>query len=173
MKNFTDEFVNALLGECVTEKIPLEYDLYAPLIGDWDFDYYDTREDRSTRHVEGEWIFRRILEGAGIEDLFICPSRATRESNPQPDGEYGVAIRMYNPNHHGYDMAYACNGFMTRLEVHGENGKIVCTIKDQPREKWVFSEITENTFHWQNGTLLESGEFEAHCDIYARRKQAL
>lgn len=66
------------------------------LVGDWDFVFSDTYG----RQVKGEQIFRRILEGMAIEDLFICPSRATKEANPQPDGEYGVAIRMYNSERH-------------------------------------------------------------------------
>lgn len=77
------EFIKALLGSSAASKIPEEYDWFAPLLGDWDFDYYDVKDGRRERHVEGEWLFRRALDGTGIEDLFICPSRATRESNPQ------------------------------------------------------------------------------------------
>lgn len=32
------EFVKALLGDQKISKIPEEYDWYAPLLGDWDFD---------------------------------------------------------------------------------------------------------------------------------------
>ena len=35
-----DIFIDALLSE-KTAKIPDEYDWFAPLIGDWDCDYYD------------------------------------------------------------------------------------------------------------------------------------
>lgn len=60
MKN---EFTEALLNNA--EKIiPEEYDWYAPLIGDWDFDYYDALESSQPRHVIGEWLFRKILEGS-------------------------------------------------------------------------------------------------------------
>ena len=64
-----DIFIDALLSE-KTDKIPDEYDWFAPLIGDWDCDYFDQYGGQS-RYVKGEWIFRRVLEGAGIQDVFI------------------------------------------------------------------------------------------------------
>ena len=78
-----DFFTEALLSE-KTEKIPEAYDWFAPLIGDWDCDYYDEPEAGQKRHVKGEWIFRRILEGAGIQDVFIFPSRNTRRPIRSP-----------------------------------------------------------------------------------------
>jgi|GEM_PF-2670455 hypothetical protein len=35
-----DSFIDALLSQ-KTDKIPDEYDWFAPLLGDWDCDYYD------------------------------------------------------------------------------------------------------------------------------------
>lgn len=165
-----DAFIEALFSE-KTDKIPDEYDWFSPLIGDWDFDYYDNfcEKDKS-RHVKGEWEFRRIIEGAGIEDLFICPSRQTRFTNPQPDGEYGVALRMFNPEEKCYDMVYTCDKYMTRLKFAYEDGKLVGTVLNKPKEKWVFSEISENTFHWQNVTVLSDGTWQINCNIYAKRK---
>lgn len=48
-----DEFTDALLNNA-DKIIPEEYDWYAPLIGDWDFDYYDNLESPQPRHVIGE-----------------------------------------------------------------------------------------------------------------------
>lgn len=164
-----DNFTETLFGE-ETQKIPKEYDWFAGLIGDWDFDYYDGYDNEVPRHVEGEWIFRRILNGAGIEDLFICPSRKTMKENPQPDGEYGLAVRMYNDSNKCYDMVYTCESYMRRLQFKLEGDKLVGTTLDDTNEKWVFSEITENTFHWQNVTVLPSGEWKVNSNVYARRK---
>ena len=76
-----DSFSDALLS-AKTDKIPDEYDWFAPLLGDWDCDYYDEFGGQK-RYVKGEWIFRRVLEGAGIQDVFIFPSRMTKEMEPQ------------------------------------------------------------------------------------------
>ena len=70
-----DRFAEALLSRQATSALPLEDDWFAPLLGDWEFDY----QDRSGRRLQGEWYFRRALDGMAIEDLFICPSRDTRE----------------------------------------------------------------------------------------------
>ena len=90
-KNIMDSFIEALYGQS-EETIPEEYDWFAPLLGDWEFEYKDEFIDgdrsRPQRQLKGEWIFRRVLNGIGIEDMFICPSRATRETSPQSDGEY-------------------------------------------------------------------------------------
>lgn len=170
-KRLMSEFVKALLGCQGTSKIPEEYDWFAPLLGDWDFDYYDLQDGRRTRHVEGEWLFRRALDGTGIEDLFICPSRNTRESNPQPDGEYGAALRMYNPATKVYDMVYTTSGSMTLLQVQRENGQIVCTVVSDVNAKWVFDEVTGDTFHWKNVTVMDDGHWRTNCEVVAVRKK--
>lgn len=164
-----DIFIEALFGED-NQKIPKEYDWFAGLIGDWKFDYYDGYDNETPRHVEGEWIFRRILNGAGIEDLFICPSRETMKSNHQDDGEYGLAIRMYNENDKCYDMVYTCEKYMKRLQFKLEEDKLVGTVLDNLNEKWVFSEIKKDTFHWQNITVLSDGAWKVNSDVYASRK---
>ena len=57
-----DSFIDALLSQ-KTDKIPDEYDWFAPLLGDWACDYYDELNGQK-RYVKGEWIFRRVLEEA-------------------------------------------------------------------------------------------------------------
>ena len=49
-----DNFIDALLSE-KTAKIPDEYDWFAPLVGDWDCDYYDEYGGQK-RFVKGKWI---------------------------------------------------------------------------------------------------------------------
>ena len=40
---------------------------------------------------------------------------------------------------------------------------------DDNKKKWVFVKIEENTFHWQNITIKEDGEWHINADIYAER----
>lgn len=164
-----DDFMQALLCDG-TNRIPREDDWFAPLLGDWDFDYQDGFDRPLPRHVKGEWLFRRVLDGAGIEDLFICPSRATRLTDPQPDGEYGAALRIYNPRTRAYDMTYACAGKMTRLEFRKEQERLVGTVLDRPEHRWIFSSITPDSFTWQNATLQKDGTLRINALIQARRR---
>lgn len=161
-----DRFAEALLSRQANSALPLEDDWFAPLLGDWEFDY----QDRGGRRLQGEWYFRRALDGMAIEDLFICPSRDTREENPQPDGEYGAAVRMYNRERRCYDVTYICSKGTTRLEVRKEGGVIACTVLEEPSNQWRFVEVTEDTFHWQNVTKQAEG-LQVNCEVFARRIQ--
>ena len=163
-----DEFINALLSK--DGIIPKEDDWFSPLLGDWNFEF----SDPSGRRVKGEWFFRRVLDGGAIEDIYICPSRDTVKTNPQPDGEYGAAIRMYNKDKRCYDMTYVNAAVTVRLTVNKNGEKIECVAakassEQQETEKWVFSEITENTFHWQNITVLENGKERVNGEVHAER----
>ena len=48
-----DTFSEALLSG-TTNKIPESFDWFAPLLGDWDCDYYDEYVKGEKRHVKGE-----------------------------------------------------------------------------------------------------------------------
>lgn len=163
-----DPFAKALAGG-EGSAIPPEYDWFAPMLGDWTFDYYDGYGGEEIRHVRGEWLFRRVLEGAGIEDVFICPSRETRKLTPQPDAEYGAALRMFNAGEKCYDMVYACAAYMVRLRFVREGDCLVGTPQNDPDSRWVFSEIAADTFHWQNVTVQKDGSRRVNSDVYAKR----
>ena len=161
-------FANALLSK-KTDRIPDEYDWFAPLIGNWDCDYYDELIDNRKRHVKGEWIFRRILQGTGVQDVFIFPSRSTMESNPQPDGEYGTSLRMFNREQGCYDVVYTCERCMKRLCFRKEGDRLVGKVLDEENTYWVFSDITENSFHWENMIVNPAGHRELICEIFGKR----
>ena len=89
-----DTFSEALLSS-KTNRIPESFDWFAPLLGDWDCDYYDEYVKGEKRHVKGEWIFRHVLEGTGVQDIFIFPSRATKEAHPEPDGSRELVCEIF------------------------------------------------------------------------------
>ena len=163
-----DTFIDALLSE-KTDKIPDENDWFAPLLGDWDCDYFDETADGKERIVKGEWIFRRILQGAGVQDIFIFPSRSTMETDPQPDGEYGTSLRMFNRSEHCYDVVYTCDHVMKRLCFRKEGGRLMGKVLDEEVSYWVFSDITKDSFHWENLRYEEDGTKVLVCEIFGRR----
>ena len=167
IETMMNTFVDALLSE-KTNMIPDEYDWFAPLIGDWDCDYYDEPTKGQKRHVKGEWIFRRVLEGVGIQDIFIFPSRDTRENDPQPDGEYGTSLRMYNKDNKCYDVVYTCAGTMKRLTFKKEDDRLVGKVLDEENTYWIFSDITNNSFHWEF-VIEKNGSRELVCEILGKR----
>ena len=163
-----DTFSEALLSS-KSSTIPDEYDWFAPLLGDWDCDYYDELIGNKKRHVKGEWLFRRILEGTGIQDVFIFPSRATKEDHPEPDGEYGSSLRMFNKDNEWYDVVYTCAGTMKRLTFRKEDDRLVGKVLDEESTYWMFSDITENSFHWEYVMYKQDGSRELVCEIFGKR----
>ncbi len=163
-----DTFSDALLSS-QSDRIPREYDWFAPLIGDWDCDYYDELIDSQKRHVKGEWIFRRILEGAGVQDVFIFPSRRTREDDPQPDAEYGTSLRVFNRKRRCYDAVYTCAGTMKRLCFKKEGNRLVGKVLDEEASYWVFSDIANDSFHWEYVTLNPDDSRHLICEIFGKR----
>lgn len=145
--------------------IPDDDDIFAPLLGSWDIEY----SDDSRTHVKGEWHFSRALDGMAVADVFICPSREERLSDPQEDGEWGVTIRMYDGRTRSYDMTYVCQHYTKRLTSKKECDRIVCREHESGRQ-WIFYDITGESFSWCNGKTDESGLFKASCEVSAVRR---
>ncbi|MGM9661385.1 MAG: hypothetical protein ACI3WQ_12355 [Faecousia sp.] len=164
-----DHFTSALISRYTT-KIPPEFDWFAPLIGDWDFHYYDNHNG-IRRDIPGEWLFRRILNGTGIGDLFLLSTRDTMTDRSQAGGEYGMAIRIFNAEEKCYDVTYTCETCMQRLRFVKEGGKRIGTAAENPNEKWVFSCIHANSFQWNRITVLENGSWQPASSVYATRKR--
>lgn len=165
-----DEFVKALIGTQKSDKISDEHNLFGFLIGEWDFEWIDNHGTPQERHVFGEWIFSWILDGTAVQDLFICPSRKERLSNQQPDAEYGTTIRLYNPITQAWDIFYGCMGEATRLEAKKEEDKIVLTEITEGNMRWEFSEMTNDTFHWQRIEKQPDNQWKIMGEALAKRK---
>lgn len=160
-------FAEALVSKEKSSLIPEEYDYWKELIGSWRLDYIEGRGTDQERHINGEWHFARVLEGLGIGDVFICPIRGER-SDPE-EGEYGLTVRMFNLKTCMWDMVYTCLGSISRFTGVKENGSVILTNNSNRRNRWVFTEIRPDSFHWQNETTLQDGTIKVWCEVYAER----
>lgn len=149
-------FVEALTSGGKHEALPEEYNYFGKLIGSWNIDYIDN----STSHViKGQWHFAWVLEGMAVQDVIVLPGF-----------EYGTTLRVYNPDTHAWDVAYCYTGKIMRLEARKQDGRIVLTNLADERRKWVFAQIEENRFHWQDVTVT-GDEWHVKFDLYAQRAQ--
>ncbi|MDD6038278.1 MAG: hypothetical protein PUD20_05735 [bacterium] len=165
-----NEFYEALVSEKSNEALPEEMDWFGALIGSWDFIWHAHIGTKDEIIQKGEWIFSRVLNGFGIQDLFIVPSREERKRLGMPNAEYGTTIRMYNPASNNWEIYYTCIGEYTRLRAEKTEDKIILTEINEQKMRWVFTEITANSFHWQNLILNDNGEWIVRCDCQATRK---
>ena len=148
--------------------------LFGQFVGEWDFEWIGGKGTPDELRVPGEWIFSWVLEGAAIQDLFICPSREEKIHNPQPNGEYGTTVRFYNPEKDTWDICYGGYGFMHILEARQAGEQIIATNKDASGglNQWVFSDVTPVSFHWQNRTTQDDGAtWQVHCELFATRRK--
>lgn len=148
-------FLKTLISEEKNEMLPAEFDFFGGLIGSWRIDYVDNSNGRA---IAGEWHFARILEGMAIQDVIILP-----------DYECGTTVRVYNPGTHAWDVAYCYTGKIIRLQARKEEGMIVLTDIDNKNRKWVFAKIEDDSFHWQDVKVTDSGEWHVSFDIFATR----
>lgn len=162
-------FITALISNGKNQNIPAEHDLFGRLVGEWEFEYIDNHGTANERHVAGEWIFSWALDGTAIQDVFICPSRKERLKNPQADAEYGSTLRIYNPMTQAWDVFYGCRGSAFRLEARRVGDAIVLTEITRRKMEWIFSDITDNSFHWRNTEMLEDGSIKLNGELFAKR----
>ncbi len=156
-----ERFADALVSK-YTLKIPKEDDWFAPFIGDWDVSCYSKAKNNRWQ-TRGEWLFRRILDGTAVEDLFLCPDRKP---------ECSAAIRLYSAQERCYMVTCTQGSTMLRLRFVKKDGKLVGTNLEKPGEMHVFSDIQENSFTWNRVAVLENGSWQENCTIYATRKRS-
>ena len=164
-------FVEALCSNKRSEKIPEAYDYFGDLIGKWTIEWNDHLDESVPRRVKGEWIFSRVLEGTAIQDLFIVPSRTERLNVPQADAEYGTTLRIYNPRTMVWDIFYGCTGSAFRLTAEKVGDDVVLTENAEGKMRYVFSEITADTFRWRKEYLAYEGHWTVVAIVTAVRKK--
>ena len=148
-------FFEALASEFKNTALPEEFNSFEKLIGSWAIDYIESNNSIS---IKGEWHFSWVLEGMAIQDVIILP-----------DYEYGTSLRIYNPDTHAWDVAYGYTGKIIRLEAKKQDDMIMLTFVNDERRKWVFTNIENNRFHWENITVKDDGEWDINAEIYAER----
>lgn len=166
-----NEFMNSLIPINLTAEQKNKLNLFGQFVGEWEFNWIDGKGTQNERQVPGEWIFSYILDGQGVQDVFICPSREERMTNIQPDSEYGTTIRILNDDN-TWNICYTCKNKMVFLIVKEFGEQIILENLDQTcgLNQWVFSDITENSFHWQNKTLLDNLTWRINGELFAKRK---
>lgn len=148
-------FLQILTSDSKNVELPEEFNYFGKLIGSWEIDYID---NSNSRVMKGEWHFSWILDGMAIQDVIILPGY-----------ERGTTLRIYNPVTCAWDIAYGYTGRIMRLEARKQDDKIVLTNIDDERRKWVFVQIGDEHFHWQDVKVKDDGEWQINFDLYARR----
>lgn len=165
-------FAASLLSDGPHPAIPAEQQIFAPFIGSWDLTvrWFDEAGDLA-REEQGEWHFAWILEGRGIQDVWIVPRRPERAGRSDIY-EYGTSLRFFDEALDAWRSTWI--GPMHRVvrtfvaRKIGDQVMLETTEGDVPRMRWSFADIQENSFSWRN-ELWTGGGWRAQQTFAARR----
>lgn len=149
--------------------------LFGQFVGSWDVDITYYRPDGSRQALEGEWHFGWVLEGRAIQDVWIAPRRALRRAGREL-GDYGATLRFYDPAiaawrstwigpYKGYVMPFIARPVGDEIVLEGSFAPGRTT-------RWIFSDITPDTFRWRHVDLEEGSDGEVLRQTMAARRRA-
>ena len=173
-QDLKDDFIQALLTSRLRQNHPDSLKLFAQFIGSWDWNGFDYLDDGTKMPTKGKWVFEWVLNGNAIQDVFIFED-PHNNTDQLSFVEYGTTIRF--PIDDGKTWKVVWVGPMNKI-VRTFDAKVVGTeiVLDGKNDKgdivhWIFSEITESSFHWRGEYSSNSGEsWNLYEEIDAKRK---
>lgn len=124
--------------------------VFEPLIGSWSLVVRNFAEDGTVRTTDGEWHFGWALDGRALADVWISPARASRSGGA--DGEWGMSLRFYDPRLGAFRSTWLGPGRGWVIPFVGrptEDGFALEGEANGVRLRWVFSELTAESFAWR------------------------
>ena len=136
--------------------------LFGRLVGGWDIEgSYFNLEGQVTKEQRGEWHFDWVLEGRAIQDVILSPPREERRKTGAPADDYGMAIRFYDPRIDAWRVTALTPvfGVIVNLIARPVGDEIVLEGRapDNKLYRWVFSDITDQTFRWSGYVSADEG----------------
>lgn len=165
----------ALIADAPNEQLKEKLNLFGQFIGEWDFEWIGYNPDGTTQKVNGEWIFGWVLEGRVIQDVWIIPSRENRGKPGMPEGEYGTTLRFYSATEDKWKVVWVgpARDKLNTFIAQKINDEIILESTNEKnfQMKWIFSEITENSFHWRSIISEDGQEWNLAQEMNVKRKE--
>jgi len=155
------DFQSALIAPDCSAEIPEAADVYGWLIGSWDLDV--RRFGAGAEHSgSGEVHFAWVLEGRAVEDVWIMPHT------------YGMTLRVWDPTIEAWRVTWINPVTGARDELIGrrcgQDLVQVGTHADGTPIRWIFTDITPDSFRWVGEALDADGKtWELEAEFQARR----
>lgn len=158
-----EAFHDVLAATRRAEAIPESQDVYGWLIGSWELDVlYYWGADVSPMGLKGEVHFGWVLEGLAVQDVWIMPRRSDR---PGPLDKklnmYGTTLRVWDPTIEAWRITWRNPaGDHHEDQIGRRSGKDIVQVGTRPDgtpTRWMFTEITPNSFRWTGESLNPDG----------------
>ena len=171
----TFDFPQALAAPGRSPEIPESADLYGWFVGSWELDVRVYWVDVSARHLKGEVHASRVLEGRAVQDVWIMPRRSERTSEiDKMCNMYGTTLRVWDPAIQAWRVTWVNPVTGRRNELiarwHGKDIVQIGTNIDGTPIRWIFSEITPDSFRWTGESLQADGtSWKLEGEFYGQR----
>jgi hypothetical protein len=158
----TESFPAVMAAPGRSPEIPESADAYGWLIGSWELDvvHYAGRDARGTT---GEAHFGWVLEGRAVQDVWIMPRRSERRVDPgKTRNMYGTTLRVWDPALQAWRVTWIdpVTGSHDQLigRRSGTDVVQVGTHGNGTPIRWLFTDITRDSFHWIGEALEPDGK---------------
>ena len=167
-------FTEALVSQTRSPEISAQEDVYAKLLGAWDVEARDRTESGTFQVTQGEWFFARTLEGRAVQDVWIAPTRANRRAAVPRANRYGSSVRTFDPRTRAWQVTWfnPVTGAFDVLQTRMDGERIVQegTQGNGRRIRWIFQEITDQSFHWTGEAQMPDGSWRLEAEFFGRRR---
>jgi uncharacterized protein len=175
--NQNTDFVHALVSDRPSEELGEYADYYKWLIGGWDVKAIDYLSADKKMETLGEWYFSWVLEGRAVQDVWIAPKRALRTKETSKIGNrYGSTIRTFDFNTKSWTITWfnPVSGAKDTLTARKDGLDIVQTGTDSDGNlmRWVFTDITADSFRWYGEGSSDNGKtWTLWVEFFGTRKK--
>jgi len=157
------DFASALVATDRSPEIPQQADAYGWLIGSWDLDVFDYDANGNVQRSRGEVHFDWVLEGRAVQDVWIMPPRVERAAKlDRRHNRYGTTLRVWDSAMQAWRVTWINPVTGCRDELigrrSGQDIVQVGTHADGTPIRWIFTEITPDSFRWTGEALEPDGK---------------
>jgi hypothetical protein len=138
--------------------------LYGQFVGDWLAETTEYAADGSVTQSRWDIRFDWVLEGRAIQDLWITPVRNGKEVGWSEQGNrYSTTLRIYDPKIDAWHIIWTNppSGYVTH-QLARKVGDEIVQIADIDASgsltRWVYRNITSDTFQWCNERSIDQGK---------------
>lgn len=167
----------ALVAPGRSPEIPESEDVYGWLVGAWELEIRHYWVDVSALKLKGEVHFAWVLEGRAVQDVWIMPKREDGgEQGGRTVNTYGTTLRVWDPKIKAWQVTWINPVTGIRNDLIGrKSGKDIVQIGTHPDGtpiRWIFTEITPDSFRWVGEALERDGiTWTVQGELLAKRMQ--
>jgi len=143
--------------------------LFGQFVGDWEMDARYPQPDGTEIRAEGEIHFGWILNGRGVQDVWMSKDQRTGRAIPS-----GTTVRYYDPKIDAWHCVWVAplSRVVQTFTARKVGDEIILEGKNAEGflERWIFLGITPDSFDWRAVESRDKGQtWRLDQKIWARR----